>query len=160
MLVGYFFLVLVALASAAIKDPNMGLEEMSEATHRRGYPVESFISKDAIADLIPTKIKQDIKKFSCGTEIFSTLAAWIAVTSTCHKDKHEMINACCRAHDACYENQEGQLTCDEIFCACLRNAQSKREEEKKCSLIVDGMCSAVIILGEKPYKNSVGLKSG
>uniref|UniRef100_A0A1I7YQA7 AB hydrolase-1 domain-containing protein n=1 Tax=Steinernema glaseri TaxID=37863 RepID=A0A1I7YQA7_9BILA len=41
MLAGFFPLVFVALASAAIKDPDMDWETMNEMIHR-GYPIEDF----------------------------------------------------------------------------------------------------------------------
>uniref|UniRef100_A0A1I7YQA5 Phospholipase A(2) n=1 Tax=Steinernema glaseri TaxID=37863 RepID=A0A1I7YQA5_9BILA len=152
MLAGYFLLVFVALATAAIKDPDMNLEK-NDLTLDEEYPVETFNFVNKIIDRKTIDQQRQIEQFSCGTGLKSTWFAWETVTRTCKKEEYAPIDACCRAHDACYDHQEGQKKCDDDFCLCLREAQRKRNG-LRCYMNVKGMCYSVRLLGKPAYEKA------
>uniref|UniRef100_A0A1I7ZI82 Secretory peptide n=1 Tax=Steinernema glaseri TaxID=37863 RepID=A0A1I7ZI82_9BILA len=91
-------------------------------------------------------------KWHCGSGFKSTIAAYVAVRSTCPSQKN-VINECCRQHDDCYDAQAGQSYCDEMFCNCLDMALGS-DDDGSCTTTVTGMCAAVELFGRKAYEEA------
>uniref|UniRef100_A0A1I8AGD8 Group XIIA secretory phospholipase A2 n=1 Tax=Steinernema glaseri TaxID=37863 RepID=A0A1I8AGD8_9BILA len=160
MLAGYFLLVSVALATAAIKDPDLYLEKNKLIRHPR-YPVESFMNfniAERISEAYKT-VKQSFKykDFECGTTPLIDLLMHASVTRICNSVKYDAVIACCHAHRNCYEQHGGRKSCDDDYCHCLEKAQEKREKnESHCGKVLRGMCAVSVAFGEAFYdKNSI-----
>uniref|UniRef100_A0A915E2G3 Phospholipase A2 n=1 Tax=Ditylenchus dipsaci TaxID=166011 RepID=A0A915E2G3_9BILA len=67
-----------------------------------------------------SQVLSEEKAWTCGSGGLSEKFSEFLTSAIC-ADRKEASNECCRAHDLCYENQEGQEKCDDLFCNCLQD---------------------------------------
>uniref|UniRef100_A0AC35THL4 Phospholipase A(2) n=1 Tax=Rhabditophanes sp. KR3021 TaxID=114890 RepID=A0AC35THL4_9BILA len=92
--------------------------------------------------------KAEEQEWECGSDGLSKIFSEASIDGDCPELKWQ-VNGCCVKHDKCYDDQLGQIKCDDTFCQCLDRvtAPSKKcfDEDSK------SFCELVREFGEGAY---------